>query len=183
MRRERSSQHSAFSLELPVHLAKRFEKVVGTELGSVGLYFVGVLVALFLIFPNLTDDAGLLTRAQMVLLYFEMAGIITVSAFILWFGISHLVTNSVLSPLITGLITFAILCSYALLLGTSSREFRSSVPLEFMHGHFFGDFMFLKFAFVAAPASGILAAALVVVRGKARPGSSQSSSGRLNADC
>jgi hypothetical protein len=161
-----------------VHLVKRaFGRAIETELGSAGSYFSVVLVMLLLIFPNLTDNAGLLTRTQVVLLYFEMAGIITLSALALWIGVSRLVTNPVLSPLIVGLLTFVLLCSYALLVGTSPREFRSSLPLEFMHGHFFGDFMFLKFAFLAAPASGILGAVVVALRAKARLESSQSNVG------
>jgi hypothetical protein len=54
-----------------------------------------------------------------------------------------------------------------------------------MHRHFFDNFLFLKFAFIAAPACGVLLAAIIVLKEKANQHLNDSGQppARLSAEC
>jgi len=124
---------------------------------------VSYLVALSLvsvIFSPRTDlEFGIHPARYLIVVYLEMAAVLTFVALNVIFVVSRLESLSHRNrSVLGGLVTLALLAFYGLTLGRS-REVREALPLQDMNAHFLAEFRSVPFVFVLTPLVSLWVAA------------------------
>jgi hypothetical protein len=135
---------------------------------SLALYVIAVAVILLVTYP-LTDTNryGLLTKGQLIAVYAEMTGCISMLGIVTWLLLDRAIRCGVyLKAVLAFFATTFLLGGYGLLMFHASPAWKGHAFLGDMQTLFFGDYMGLKFSWVTGPLCSLLVAVMIVVNPK-----------------